>query len=500
VKPVGYKWVFVRKRNENGEIVKYKARIVAQGFSQRPGVDYDETYSPVVDATTFRYLISFIAHEGLNMHMMDVVTAYLYGSLDSDIYMKLPEGFNFPNANSLESREGYSIKLNKSLYGLKQSGRMWYNRLSEYLLREGYKNDSICPCIFIKGSGSEFAIIAVYVDDINIIGTPEELPKAINCLKKEFEMKDLGKTKFCLGLQIEHVKNGIFVHQEAYIAKVLKRFYMDKSHPLPTPMVVRSMDVEKDPFRPKEEDEELLGPEVPYLSAIGALMYLANYTRPDIAFSVNLLSRYSSSPTRRHWNGVKHILRYLRGTTDMGLFYPKVSKLELIGYADAGYLSDPHKGRSQTGYLFTSGGTAISWRSVKQTLTATSSNHAELLALHEASRECVWLRSTIQHIQKSCGLSSERMNKTTIYEDNTACIAQLKEGYIKGDRTKHISPKFFFTHDLQKDGEINIQQIRSCDNLADLFTKSLPSRTFEKLVQKIGLLRLRNNCLVEGEK
>jgi hypothetical protein len=176
--------------------------------------------------------------------------------------MKLPEGFHFPNANNFKSREEYSIKLNKSLYGLKQSGRMWYNRLGEYLLREGYKNDSICPCIFIKGSGSEFAIIAVYVDDINIIGTPEELPKAINCLKKEFEMKDLGKTKFCLGLQIEHVKNGIFVHQEAYIAKVLKRFYMDKSHPLPTPMVVRSLDVETYPFRPKTEDEELLDPEV----------------------------------------------------------------------------------------------------------------------------------------------------------------------------------------------------------------------------------------------
>jgi hypothetical protein len=165
VKPVGYKWVFVRKRNENGEIVRYKARLVAQGFSQRPGVDYDETYSPVVDATTFRYLIS-LAHKELNRHMMDVVTAYLYGSLDSDIYMKLPEGFNFSNANSLESREGYSIKLNKSLYGLKQSERMWYNRLSEYLLGEGYKNDSICLCIFIKGSGSEFAIIVVYVDDI----------------------------------------------------------------------------------------------------------------------------------------------------------------------------------------------------------------------------------------------------------------------------------------------------------------------------------------------
>ncbi|KAL0307775.1 UNVERIFIED_CONTAM: Retrovirus-related Pol polyprotein from transposon TNT 1-94 [Sesamum angustifolium] len=170
----------------------------------------------------------------------------------------------------------------------------------------------------MRRSGNEFVIIAVYVDDLNIIGTPEELPKAINCLKKEFEMKDLGRTKYCLGLQVEHLKNGILVHQETYIAKVLKRFYMDKSHPLSTPMVVRSLDVKKDPFRPRESDEELLGPEVPYLSAIGALMYLANHTRPDITFAVNLLARYSSAPTRRHWNGIKHILRYLRGTMDMG--------------------------------------------------------------------------------------------------------------------------------------------------------------------------------------
>ncbi|XP_069148362.1 secreted RxLR effector protein 161-like [Solanum lycopersicum] len=181
-------------------------------------------------------------------------------------------------------------------------------------------------------------------------------------------------------------------------------------------------------------------------------MYLANNTRPDICFAVSLLARFSSSPTKRHWNGVKHILRYLRGTMDMGLFYSNESKSELIGYADAGYLSDPHKARSQTGYLFTCGDTAISWRSMKQTLNI----------------------------------------PTTMYEDNAACIAQLKGGYIKGDRTKHISPKFFFTHDLQQNGEIEVQQIRSSDNLADLFTKALPTSTFEKLRYKIGMRRLRD--------
>ncbi|XP_049364619.1 secreted RxLR effector protein 161-like [Solanum verrucosum] len=184
---------------------------------------------------------------------------------------------------------------------------------------------------------------------------------------------------------IEHLANGIFIHQSTYTEKVLKRFYMDKSHPLSTPMVVRTLDINKDPFRPQEKDEEILGDETPYLSAIGALMYLSNNTRLDICFAISLLARFSSCLTRRHWKSVKHIFRYLQGTIDIGLLYSNTSKSELIGYGDAGYLSDPHKARSQTGYLFTYGGTTISWRSMKQTIVATSSNHAEIIAIHEAS-------------------------------------------------------------------------------------------------------------------
>ncbi|GJZ72565.1 hypothetical protein Tco_0636711 [Tanacetum coccineum] len=296
----------------------------------------------------------------------------------------------------------------------------------------------VCTLEGVKpvGSGPEYVIIDVYVDDLNIIGTPGELPKAVEYLKKEFEMKDLGKTKFY-------------------------------------------------------DDEEMLGPEVPYLSAIGALLFLASHTRPDISFSLNLLARYNSCPTRRHWNGVKQIFHYLQGTKDMGLYYTISSERNLVCFADAGYMSDPHTGRSQTGYVFTSSNTAISWRSVKQTMSATSSNHAEILAIHEASRECVWLRSVIQHIRESCGISSGQEAPTIVHEDNAACIAQLKDGYIKGDRTKHILPKFFFTHDLQKSGDIIVQQIRSSDNLADLFTKALPTATFKKLVHGIGMRRLK---------
>ena len=211
--------------------------------------------------------------------------------------MKVPEGLKMPEAYNLNSRDMYSIKLQRSLYGLKQSRRTWYHPLSEYLLKEGYKNDPICPCVFIKKSEKGYMIIGIYVDDLNIIGTLEELLNTVNYLKKEFEMKDVGRTKFCLGLQFEHLESGVFIHQSTYTERVLQRFNMDKAYPLSSPMVVRSLDIHKDPFRPQEDNEELLGPEVPYLSAIGALMYLAYCTRPDIAFAINLLSRYSSAPT-----------------------------------------------------------------------------------------------------------------------------------------------------------------------------------------------------------
>ena len=277
----------------------------------------------MINAITFRFLINLAISKGLDRRLIDVITAYLYGSIDNDIYIKMHEGFTLPKVVNAKPRNMCSIKLQRSLYGLKQFGRMWYNRLSVYLLKEGYANNPICPCIFIKKSKIGFAIIAVYVDDLNLIGTAKELTRTTNYLKREFEMKDLGKTKFCLWLQIEHFPTGILVNQSAYTKKILKRFYMNEAYPLTSPMVVRSLDVKKDQFRPYEKVEELLSPEVPYLSVIGALMYLATCTRPDIAFSVNPLSRYSYAPTRRHWNGFKHILQYLKGTSDMGLFYSK---------------------------------------------------------------------------------------------------------------------------------------------------------------------------------
>jgi hypothetical protein len=302
----------------------------------------------------------------------------------------------------------------------------------------------------------------------------------------EFEMKDLGKTKFCLGLQLEHLPMGILVHQSAYVQTILEKFNMDKVYLSKTPIVIRALENDTDPFQPCQEGEEVLGSEYPYLSVIGALMYLANSTRPDIAFAVNLLARYGAAPTMRHWNEVKYVLRYLRCTLDLGLFYPKNQDMSLIGYVDAGYLSDPHNGKSQTGFMFLHEWTAISWKSYKQTLIDTSTNHFETIALYIAARECAWLRRVINHIQVSCGIEPIR-SPIIIYKDNAACIAQMQSGYVKSNITKHITPKLFYPHELQVNGEISILQIKSCDNLTDLFTKSLPYCTFSKCFTGIGM-------------
>jgi hypothetical protein len=231
---------------------------------------------------------------------MDVVAAYLYGSLDSDIYMKVFDGISVPNANV--GCNMYCVKLNKSLYGLKQSRKMWYNQLKEFLLNKGYSNNDDCPCVFSHKSSTGFCIISVYVNDLNIIDTELDINEARSHLKTEFEMKDLGKTKFYLGLQLEHLPMDILVYQSAYVQKILEKFNIDKAYPSKTLMVVRALEKDTDLFRPHQEGGEVLGSEYSYLSVIGALMYLANNTRLDIAFIVNLLVRYSAAPTMRHWN------------------------------------------------------------------------------------------------------------------------------------------------------------------------------------------------------
>jgi len=494
LKPIGCKWVFTRKRDQTGNVIRFKARLVAKGFTQRFGIDYSDTYSPVMTMTTFRWLLAFAARNNMKVRQADIETAYLYGNIDVELYMRVPEGIRIEGENRFKLP---CIRVHKSLYGLKQAGRIWYLHFSQYLTKCGFQTDECCPCLFVKRSGAEIAIIGIYVDDIVMVGTDAAVEAAMTALKAEFKVKDLGILSYCLGLEVRQTSSGVLLLQSNYITKVLKRFNMDDvSKAAKTPMVVRSLKPESDIFGPRRGSEQPLDVvKYPYQEAIGALLYLANCSRPDISFAISVLSRFSTQPTRRHWSGIMQLMRYLAKTINNGLLYRRGNRTpydvlitdDIYGYADAGYLSDPHKGRSQTGYVFMSACGAISWKSTKQTLAATSTNQSELIALYEASRECVWLRRFIGFIRFALG-SVDKQPPIKLYEDNTACVAQVQRGYIKTDRSKHIDPKFFFMHELNGK-ELVVKSVSSEENLADLFTKSLGSVKHWALARGIGLVQ-----------
>ena len=329
-------------------------------------------------------------------------------------------------------------------------------------------------------------ILAAYVDDLNLIGTESAITRAKTLLTVKFQMKFLGPTTLYMGLQVKHLRDGsLFLHQTTYIQRVLKIFIMDQAHPLSAPLMGRNK-TNEDSYSPcKEEEEELDKPH--YLAAVGALLYLATYTWTDISFAVSVLSRHSQRPTSHHWAGVKHLLRYFRGTEDLGLHYTRDQTLGLTGYADAGYKSDVKTGKSQTRYVFIKNNAPILWKSVKQTVTATLTNHSELLAFHEATRELVWMRVVDKLIMQQSGLGYDP-KPTILYEDNATCVNQLDTGFIKADRIKHIDPQIFsFTQDLVQAGQLVVKKIESENNIADMFTKSLPGHTHRKFVKKVGM-------------
>ena len=418
--------------------------------------------------------------------MLDVVTAYLHGPLETPLYLKSPPSFRevpFP-----PPRPGYfsGLRLHKALYGLKQASRLWYQHLRDFLLDQDFTNDATLPCVFAHKKGAEFVILAVYVDDINLIGTDSACKYTITRLESRFDIKLLGRTSLCLALQISHLPDGaVLLHQTAYTRRLLKRFGMHHANSLAAPMIGRSRTFQ-DPYTSASEEEEEVDKQG-YLAAVGALLYLATFTTPDISFAVSTLGRHSQKPTVRHWAGVKHLFRYLRGTEDLGLLYSRNGTSEFVGYADAGYKSDPKSGKSQTGYIFLKNGAPVSWKSVKQTVTATSTNHAELIAFHEATRELVWLRTVECLITSQAGLEVAK-EPIIINEDNSACVAQVAAGFIKADRVKHIDPQIFsFTQDLIQNKELQVNKIDSAKNIADMLTKALPAYTHKTHVHAASM-------------
>lgn len=478
---IGCKWVFKLKHKADGSIDRYKARLVAKGFSQKEGIDYDETFAPVAKFPAIRALLSLVAHHDLELHQMDVKTAFLNGDLDRDIYMKQPEGF------VAQGREHLVCKLRKCLYGLKQASRAWYEKIHQALTDLGFKALSADTCLYLRWRGSTYTIIALYVDDLLIASNSIQ---AVNILKRDlslrFSMKDLGEAHYVLGIQIDRDRSTrtLTISQREYVHKVLERFGMTDCKPVGTPLESSIKLTKADcpsPNAPTDAAFIRL-----YQSAVGAIMYAMLGTRPDIAFAVASLSQFSSNPGQTHWIAIKHVLRYLKGTMDYKLSYGGVAAnvqktpLQFHGFCDSDWGADIDDRRSVTGYVFMLGGGAVSWQSKKQPTVALSSVEAEYMAATQATREAMWWRKLLHE------LAIQSYPTTVIHSDSQGSIA-LSKNPEHHARSKHIDIRHHFVREQVAAGTISLQYIPTEDMLADVLTKPLSRDKHSRLVHDMGV-------------
>ena len=341
----------------------------------------------------------------------------------------------------------------------------------------GFKQLENDPCIYTLSSEGELFIVAIYVDDI-ILGSKssEQIQDFIKRISQRFNVKDMGKLHYFLGVKVAYpVSEKIWIGQPTYTTDILKKFNMENSNPAATPTENGAK------LMRATKDSELFSKEV-YQSAVGSLLYLSTRTRPDIAHAVGNVARFCSQPTKQHWNAVKHIMRYLKGTSDYGLLYQKEEATNLIGYSDADWAGDLDDRKSTSGYLFKLSGAAVSWRSRKQTCVSLSTAEAEYMALAAAAQEAVWIQRLLDDLDKASS------PPTRIYEDNQAAICMAKNPQYHG-RSKHVDIKYHFVREQVAAGTVELQYCQSKNMVADLLTKGLPSTQFVRLREMLGVKR-----------
>ena len=474
-RPVKCKWVYKLKEPVNpDEKPRYKARLVAKGYSQIPGIDYTDIYSPVVKHTSIRVLLGLVAANNYELEQLDVTTAFLNGELEEEIFMQQPEGFVVPG------KEDYVCKLNKSLYGLKQSPRQWYKRFDSFMTSHEFKRCTRDSCVYYKNCDDGSMIyLLLYVDDMLIAAKDmKEIQKLKDQLKAEFEMKDLGAAKKILGMEIVRDRKSRVLHlsQKNYIERILRRFNMHEAKPVNTPFAAHFK--LSSALSPTTETDMEYMARVPYSSVVGSLMYAMICTRPDLAYAVSMVSRYMANPGKEHWKAVQWIFRYLRGTSSLCLHFGK-STTGVLGYVDSDHAKDLDKRRSITGYVFTLNGCAISWKAQLQSTVALSSTEAEYMAITEAVKEDIWLKGLF-------GELDDRLKVTTVFCDNQSAIFLSKDQMFH-DRTKHIDIRYHFVRDIIEKGDCVVKKIHTDDNPADMFTKSLPIAKFKLCLDLVGV-------------
>ena len=474
---IGCKWVFKIKRKADGSVDRYKMRLVAKGFSQKPGIDFEETFAPVAKFATIRALLSVAAHYDLEIHQMDVRTAFLNGDLEQDIYMKQPEGF------VASGKESLVCKLRKSLYGLRQASRAWYDKIHHALVDMGFQVLSADTCVYQLRKDSLYVLVALYVDDLLLLANSLD---GLSALKKDlstrFSMTDLGEAHYILGIQIDRDRAArtLSISQREYVHKVLQRFGMLDSKPAATPLPTSVQLTKADSPLPNMVPDAAFIRQ--YQSAVGALMYAMLGTRPDLAFAVASLSQFSSNPGQPHWDAIKHVLRHLRGTTDYRLTYGSGAGANLLfeGYCDSDWGSSKDDRRSVTGYTFMMGGGAVSWQSKKQPTVALSSVEAEYMAACQAAREALWWQKLLHE------LGVARHPTTVIHSDSQGSIA-LSKNPEHHARSKHIDIRHHFIREQVAANHISLQYMPTEDMLADVMTKPLNRDQHNILIKRLGV-------------
>nr|XP_027086538.1 uncharacterized protein LOC113708274 [Coffea arabica] len=374
--------------------------------------------------------------------------------------------------------ENKVFRLKKALNGLKQAPRAWYSRIETYFLKVGFIKCPYEHTMFVKiEDGGKLLIVCLYVDDLIFIGNCDtmfgEFKKSV---MNEFEMSDLGWMHYFLGIEVMQSDDGIFLSQKKYVGEILNRFQMKDCNSVSTPSEC-GVKLHKD-HNGKKVDSTL------YKQIVGSLIYLTA-TRPDVMYSVSLISRYMENPTELHLLATKRILRYLQGTRNLGIYYKKGEKSNLVGYTDSDYAGDQDDGRSTSGYVFMLGIGAICWSSKKQPIVTLSSTEAEFVAATACACQAIWMRRILEELR------FKQYGATIILCDNSSTIKLSKNPVVHG-RSKHIDVKlfFFFFGDLCKDGTVDLMHCKSDDQVADIFTNVLKRESFVKLRGLLGLCNL----------
>lgn len=463
------KWVFRKKYDANGDLERYKARLVACGYSQVEGIDFKETFSPVVKLKSIRTLLAIAVEREWKIHQVDITAAYLNGTLKEAVYMEQPQ-------SSRAREDGKVCLLKKSLYGLRQSGREWNLTLDSLLKSEGMTRSKADPCVYVS-QGKEL-IVGVYVDDLLIIAKDEtEIADFKSRLGREFDAKDLGEASHILSMRLKKEGSGkLSLDQTAYAEDILETFGMTDARPASSPLDPGSKYEKGDSRNPPREDLKFR-----YRQAVGALLYLAGGTRPDIAFATAYMSQFSEHPTEEHWSGIKHILRYIKGTKSYALVFRKAGTC-VQAFCDADWASDRTDRKSFSGYVFTLAGAAISWSSRKQRCTALSTVEAEYVAMCQATKEALWLQQFLGELSASEFAQEPQILKV----DNQGAIS-LAKNQVTSERSKHIDLKYFFLREKIEEGRLQLQYVESSTNSADLFTKPLNGKKTHAYCECLGV-------------